>query len=102
MLRGQSRGPGAQLPMPAPQRALSRGFPLHPGSRPWCSSPIYFLLPSFRPRTKYLVEKWCGNEAIWSPSAEVTAMVKNCPCSHVGTHSCGHVGGYIALPTAQF
>lgn len=73
----RAEGREHSCPCQLPRRALSRGFPLCPGSRPWCSFPIYFLLPSLRARTKYSVEKWCKNEATWSPSTEVTAMLKS-------------------------
>lgn len=85
----RAEGREHSCPCQLPRRALSQGFPLHPGSRPRCSSPIYFLLPSLGAGTRHLVEKLCSSEATWSPSTEVTATLRSCPCSHVGTHGCG-------------
>lgn len=84
----RAEGREHSCPCQLPRRALSQGFPLHPGSRPRCSSPIYFLLPSLGAGTRHLVEKQCSSEATWSPSTEVTATLRSCPCSHVGTHGC--------------
>lgn len=85
----RAEGREHSCPCQLPRRALSQGFPLRPGIRPCCSSLIYFLLPSLGAGTRHLVEKLCSSEATWSSSTEVTATLRSCPCSHVGTHGCG-------------